>query len=146
MNHFLAPGSYQMRMGWHTHPDPMLIFKPVMARTRREKGKCESELLVANDMANIEAFRFNLRTPFDRNVVTQFETMETLLDYGFAHLGMNRQDDEETIMTVARHPIVMTEPVANPNATRGSKCNFFMSRKVFQQEQFNFNLFVMSVA
>ena len=29
---------------------------------------------VANDIVNIEAVRFNLKTPFDRNVVTQFET------------------------------------------------------------------------
>ena len=28
---------------------------------------------VANDIINIEAVRFNLKTPFDRNVVTQFE-------------------------------------------------------------------------
>ena len=29
---------------------------------------------VANDIVNIEAVRYNLKTPFDRNVVTQFET------------------------------------------------------------------------
>jgi actin-related protein 5 len=46
---------------------------------------------VANDIMNIEAVRFNLKTPFDRNVVTQFEHQETLLDYGFAHLGIDNQ-------------------------------------------------------
>ena len=50
-------------------------------------------LKVANDIINIEAVRFNLKTPFDRNVVTQFEHQETLLDYGFAHLGIDNQVD-----------------------------------------------------
>ncbi len=48
-------------------------------------------LQVGNDIINIEAVRFNLKTPFDRNVVTQFEHQETMLDYGFAHLGIDNQ-------------------------------------------------------
>ena len=102
-------------MGWHRQEEPDLIYKPVMARTRKEKGK-ESELLVANDIANIEAFRFNLKTPFDKNVVTQFESMETLLDYGFAHLGIN--DSGANSVT---HPVIMTETMGNPNICRGSE-------------------------
>ena len=111
-------GSYMCRMGWSTFPDmsgggscKSLTYKNILAKTRREKGK-ESELLVANDIANIEAMRFNLKTPFDRNVVTQFETQETLLDYGFVHLGLNGGD------TSVQYPIVMTEPLAAPNASR----------------------------
>ena len=80
-----------------------------LAKTRREKGK-ESELLVANDLINIEAMRFNLKTPFDKNVVTQFETQETLLDYGFAHIGSEDKVDA---------PIMMTEALGNPNSCRG---------------------------
>jgi len=104
-------GSYICRMGWSTSEDS-ISYKNVLAKTRKEKGK-ESELLVGNDISNIEAVRFNLKTPFDRNVVTQFETQETLLDYGFAHLGLK---DESSI----DFPIVMTEPLANPNACRAS--------------------------
>lgn len=84
-------------------------FKNILTKTRREKGK-PSELLVANDILNLEAVRFSLKTPFDRNIVTQFETQETLLDYGFAHLGV---EDLQT------HPVVITEALGNPNASRG---------------------------
>lgn len=58
-------------------------------------------------------FRFSLKTPFDRNIVTQFETQETLLDYGFKHMGL---DSEGSV----KHPILMTEAPANPNFSRGS--------------------------
>ena len=107
------------RMGWSCGPDLTrnsssdfrgVSYKNILAKTRKEKGK-ESELQVGNDIANIEAVRFNLKTPFDRNVVTQFETQETLLDYGFAHLGLSDHVD---------FPVVMTEPLANPNACRAA--------------------------
>lgn len=106
-----ALGSYQARVGWSAEAGPSLTYKNVLARTRKEKLK-ESELLVANDIANIESVRFNLKTPFDRNVVTQFETQETLLDYAFHHLGIG---DEAKV----NHPVLMTEPMGNPNFCRG---------------------------
>ena len=54
---------------------------------------------MSNDIINIEAVRFNLKTPFDRNVVTQFEHQETLLDYGFAHLGIDNQVNQISLFT-----------------------------------------------
>ena len=65
-------GSFNTRMGWSSSTEgPDLVYKPLIAKTRREKGKLESELLVGNSIPNLEAVRVNLRTPFDRNVVTQ---------------------------------------------------------------------------
>ena len=66
-----TPGSSMSRVGWSSSSSPDLVFRPVLGRTRKEKGKSGTELLVANDIANVEAVRFNLKTPFDRNVVTQ---------------------------------------------------------------------------
>ena len=82
-----------------------------MVKTRKEKGK-ESELHVANDIPNLEAVRYNLKTPFDRNILTQFEHEEVILDYGFHHLGI----EESSIC----HPIIMTEAPANPKVSRAS--------------------------
>ncbi len=122
-------GSFNCRMGWtHSKPcdktsesDKFLAYKSVMVKTRKEKGK-ESELYVANDIPNIEAVRFNLKTPFDRNVVTQFDHEETCLDYGFYHLGI---DSGEAIA----HPILMTEAPANPSASRS--CKFVIIKSKF---------------
>ena len=54
--------------------------------------------------------RYSLKTPFDRNIVTQFEHEEIMLDYGFHHLGI----EEESI----NHPLVITEALANPKSSR----------------------------
>ena len=106
-------------MGWDSSgefeasslPSNGLVFKSVMVKTRKEKGK-ESELQVANDIPNIETVRYSLKTPFDRNIVTQFEHEETILDYGFHHLGI----EDESIS----HPIIMTESPSNPKSSRAS--------------------------
>jgi len=69
------------------------------------------EILVGNDVANIEALRFQLKSPFDRDVITHIDTVENVFDYSFSHLGI---DTEGSI----NHPIVMTEAVCNPSLSR----------------------------
>lgn len=60
---------------------------------------------------NIEAVRFQLKTQFDRNVVTHFEAQENVFDYIFTHLGI---DTEKCI----NHPVAITEAVLNPASSR----------------------------
>ncbi|KYB26627.1 actin-related protein 5 [Tribolium castaneum] len=111
-------GSYQCRAGWATSSEPLLIFKNLIAKPRKERSKKDTveasqapQLQVGNDIINIEAVRFQLKTQFDRNVVTHFEAQEHLFDYTFAHLGI---DSENSVP----HPIVLTEAVLNPNSSR----------------------------
>jgi actin-related protein 5 len=66
---------------------------------------------VGNDIINIEAVRFHLRTQFDRDVVTHFEAQEQVLDHIFTHLGID-------IASRVDHPIVMTETFLNPSHSR----------------------------
>ena len=66
------------------------------------------------DIPNLEAVRYSLKTPFDRNVITQFEHEETMLDYGFYHLGINSDSK-------INHPIIMSEAPVNPISSRA--CN-----------------------
>ena len=105
-------GSDNTRLGWSSHARPKLAFKPVMARTRSSK-KAESELLVANDLLSCNAGNVssaNWKSPFDRHVVTQFEAMETILDYGLAHLGLDSLEERR---------VLITEAVENPDFCRG---------------------------
>lgn len=69
---------------------------------------------VGNDISNIEAVRFQLKTQFDRNVVTHIDIQEHVLDYTFSHLGI---DTEGSI----NHPLVVTEAILNPNYSRMRK-------------------------
>ncbi|KAJ3649385.1 hypothetical protein Zmor_021132 [Zophobas morio] len=111
-------GSYQCRAGWATSPEPLLLFKNLIAKPRKERSKKDTveaiqtpQLQVGNDIVNIEAVRFQLKTQFDRDVVTHFEAQEHLFDYTFSHLGI---DTDNSIP----HPIVLTEALLNPNSSR----------------------------
>lgn len=73
-----------------------------------------AEVQVGNEIANIEAVRFQLKTPFDRNVVTQFEAMEQIFDYIFLRLGIDTEG-------MVDHPIILTEPFLNVNYSRQRK-------------------------
>ncbi|XP_050528587.1 actin-related protein 5 [Daktulosphaira vitifoliae] len=104
-------GSFACKAGWATSTKPELVFKNLLARPRKERGKKDGETLIGNDIPNLEAVRFQLKSQFDRNVVTQFNVQEQIFDYTFSHLGI---DTERSI----KHPIIITEPVANPNHSR----------------------------
>ncbi|CAH1958560.1 unnamed protein product [Acanthoscelides obtectus] len=111
-------GSYVARVGWATSKEPLLMFKNLIAKPRKERSKKDNvepaqapQLQVGNDILNIEAVRFQLKTQFDRNIVTHFEAQEHLFDYAFTHLGI---DSENRV----NHPIVLTEAFLNPNTSR----------------------------
>lgn len=106
------------RVGWATSPEPLLQFKNLIAKPRKERFKKDTiestqtpQLQVGNDIVNIEAVRFQLKTQFDRNVVTHFEAQEHLFDYSFLHMGI---DTENSV----NHPVIITEAFLNPNTSR----------------------------
>ncbi|XP_072753386.1 actin-related protein 5 [Anoplolepis gracilipes] len=104
-------GSYNCRVGWATEKEPQLIFKNLIAKPRKERGKKDGEPQVGNDIANIEAVRFQLKTQFDRNVVTHFEAQEQIFDYTLTHMGIDTEGRVD-------HPIILTEAFLNPNYSR----------------------------
>lgn len=66
---------------------------------------------MGNDITNIEAVRFQLKTQFDRNVAIHMEVQEQIFDYIFLHLGIDSEGRVE-------HPIVLSEAFMNPNYSR----------------------------
>lgn len=63
-----ASGSYECRVGWACDERPRMIFRNLIAKPRREKVKKDGELpliqptQIGNDIVNIEAMRYQLRT------------------------------------------------------------------------------------
>ncbi|XP_013179735.1 PREDICTED: actin-related protein 5-like [Papilio xuthus] len=119
-------GSYQCRVGWSIYDEPHLIFKNLIARPRKDRCKKDAEppvtppIQIGNDIINIEAVRFQLKTQFDKNVVTHFEVQEQVLDYIFSHLGIDSEGN-------VPHPIVLTEAFVTPNY-----CRQLMSELLFE--------------
>ena len=87
------------------------MFKNLIAKPRKERGKKDGEIQVGNDIPNIEAMRFQLKTQFDRNVVTHLEAQEQIFDYTFMHMGIDTEG-------CVNHPIILTETCLNPNYSR----------------------------
>lgn len=74
-------GSSIARVGFANKKMPQLIFRNLVAKPRKDRNKKETKeelqnvqpvTQIGNDIVNIEAMRFQLRTQFDRNVVTHF--------------------------------------------------------------------------
>ncbi|KAG9454653.1 hypothetical protein H6P81_007557 [Aristolochia fimbriata] len=106
-------GGSSFRIGWAGEPDPRLIFRNVVQRPRH-KATGETVTIVGDHdpslMKYFDCTRSFYRSPFDNNVVYQFEIMEYVLDYGFERLGADGSQVE--------HPILMTECACNPVQSR----------------------------
>ncbi|KAL1922867.1 uncharacterized protein VTP21DRAFT_9243 [Calcarisporiella thermophila] len=97
-------GSYQCRAGWATETDPRLIFDNLASKFRDKKSNT-TVVLAGNDIYYDPTARSSARSPFEGNVVMNFEYMEYIFDYIFLKLGINTDG--------VYHPIIMTEPVCN---------------------------------
>ncbi|ESP04525.1 hypothetical protein LOTGIDRAFT_136147, partial [Lottia gigantea] len=109
-------GGYQCRVGWATNEKPAFIFKNITAKQRGKKVRIflfqqDNEVQIGNDISNIEVVRWNIRTQFDRNIVSMYDVQEQIYDYIFTHLGINTESKVD-------HPIVLTEAPCNPNISR----------------------------
>ncbi|XP_068688119.1 actin-related protein 5-like [Montipora foliosa] len=108
-------GGHHCRAGWAIDNKPRLIFRNLVAkaRSKKEGDSAANNYSVGNDIGNLEMVRWALRSQFDRDVVTHYECQEQVLDHVFSHMGINTPGK-------VNHPIVLTEPVCNPNYCRQS--------------------------
>ncbi|KAH8343660.1 hypothetical protein KR059_003331 [Drosophila kikkawai] len=121
-------GSYECRVGWSDCKEPELRFRNVLTKPRKDRKKeaigssegsgttssaveAPAEIQVGNDITNIEAVRAHLKSPFERNVITNWNHQEQIFDYIFTKMGFEGQEN-------IGHPIVLTEALANPNFCR----------------------------
>ncbi|KAF7732280.1 Nuclear actin-protein involved in chromatin remodeling [Apophysomyces ossiformis] len=116
-------GSYQCRAGWATEDKPSLIFDNVVSRYKDRKANVNI-MSVGMDAYADPAGRSNARSPFDSNVVCDFDRMEWVLDYIFITLGINASS--------INHPIIMTEPVCVPLHSRKRRQSHGMNQSYRQ--------------
>lgn len=74
-------GSFHCRVGFANRKKPQLVFRNLVAKPRKDRNnkkeakeeiQVQPQTLIGNDIVNIEAMRFQLRTQFDKNIVTHF--------------------------------------------------------------------------
>ncbi|KAL2832571.1 hypothetical protein BDW59DRAFT_106232 [Aspergillus cavernicola] len=106
-------GSHLVKAGWSFDKNPRLILPPVMSRYRDRKLNKACQF-IGHDAYVDATTRGQLRYAFDpgTSVVGNWDVMEGVLDYLFIKLGIDGANGG------VDRPIVMTEPIANPNYPR----------------------------
>ncbi|KAF8473469.1 hypothetical protein BDZ91DRAFT_845901 [Kalaharituber pfeilii] len=105
-------GSWQLRAGFSIDQHPRCAYTPQVARYRDRKA-LKTYTICGNDVFADAASRSQAKSPFDGNVVSNFDVLENLLDYTFLKLGLSGDASGGV-----GHPIVMTEAICNPNYSR----------------------------
>ncbi|CAI5499528.1 unnamed protein product, partial [Closterium sp. Naga37s-1] len=102
---------------WGGEVDPRVDFRSVVGRPRPRSGG--SQVTVVGDwdptwpaLRALEFGRQSVRSPFESNVIYNFELMECIFDYAFDRLGV------EACGRV-NHPVLLTEAPCAPLYTRG---------------------------
>ncbi|KAF0920976.1 hypothetical protein E2562_037891 [Oryza meyeriana var. granulata] len=105
-------GASTFRIGWAGEAEPRVAFRNIVQRPRHRSSGETVTVVGETDPALMKYFdctRSSIRSPFDDDVVYQFEYMEYILDYGFDRLGATSE---------VGHPILMTECECNPSFSR----------------------------
>ncbi|KAJ2376539.1 Nuclear actin-protein involved in chromatin remodeling [Coemansia sp. RSA 2607] len=103
-------GPRTCRAGWASEKDPRLEFSNLVSRYRNRKLSANMMLLVGDSVYTDPLAKPSIRSGFDNDVVTNFDVMESVLDYVFTMLGCVEEQ--------VNQPIVMTEAVCTPYASR----------------------------
>ncbi|KAJ1773843.1 Nuclear actin-protein involved in chromatin remodeling [Coemansia sp. RSA 1813] len=103
-------GSGKCRVGWATEEDPRLEFDSIVAKYRNRKISPDLILLVGTDVQSDPMAKSSVRSGFDNGVLTNFDAMESIMDYVFTMLGCEDVS--------VNQPIVMTETVCTPYTSR----------------------------
>lgn len=101
-------GSNSLRFGFATSTTPQVAPNIVSKYKERKAGK---QLLLFGDAVDAESgARSQAKTPWEGDVLLNFDALEHALDYVFIRLGV----DSPTV----DHPVIMTERLASPLHSR----------------------------
>lgn len=108
-------GSANVRVGLTNSENPNNVF-PTLVAKHRDRKLSNAWTLVGNDIFreahHYSTLRSNAKSPYDGPLVTNWEYVESILDYLLEHLSVTSKNGK------LNNPIVMTEPVACPIAQR----------------------------
>jgi len=112
-------GSSATRAGWSFENSPRLNLIPIFSKYRDRKANKTYSFVGADVYADTTA-RGHMRNAFEAGsgIVSNWDVMESILDYVLIKLGIDGQNGGVDI------PIVMTEAVANLPYSRKCKYNF----------------------
>lgn len=103
-------GKTYFRIGMSGNSNPYLNFPTLSARFRDRKLN-KISTFIGYDVFFDSSIKANMRTPFDGQMLTNWEAVEKILDYSFLHLGINSNNK-------INNPIILNETLATPLSQR----------------------------
>ena len=98
-----------LKQGWGTSTTPDLCVQSLLSKSKDAKTSITTAL-VASKIRDVDLFKGNYRSPYERNIVQQFGLLENLNDFIFSEIGV--------VNSKVDHPLIITEPIANPEYCR----------------------------
>jgi actin-related protein 5 len=105
-------GTYQTRVGYAFESEPTHVFYTQMSKYKERKG-IRTYTLVGNDVCVDPMARQQAKSPFDGPLLSNWEAVETILDYSFTKISVQSRNGVD-------NPVVMTELVGAPLPQRKS--------------------------
>ncbi|KAF6010554.1 hypothetical protein HII12_002795 [Brettanomyces bruxellensis] len=99
-------GRHTTRVGMAGMKDPSSVFPSITSHYKDKKLK-RALNMVGNDVLIDSGVKSNMKNPFDGSIITNWNSVESILDYSFLHVGVDSQDFVES-------PVIMTEPLVSP--------------------------------
>ena len=106
-------GKTGIRVGMAGKVDPFLNFPCLSARYKDRKTN-KVATFVGNDVFIESTVKATMRSPFDGEMVTNWDTIEKMLDYSLLHMGINTNNNR------VNNPIIINETLATPYAQRNN--------------------------
>lgn len=107
----LDVGTSSFKIGLTNATTPNNVFPAVVSRFRHRKA-LTTMTIVGNDCYRDPSTRSSTKSPYDGPLVTNWDYVESLIDYSFEHLGVTSDNGR------LNNPVIMTEPVACPLSQR----------------------------
>lgn len=112
-------GRWMTRVGMAGQKDPTCVFPTITSHYKDRKLK-RSFNLVGNDVFIDSSIKSNMKNPFDGAIITNWDSIESILDYCFLHVGVNSSASIDS-------PVLLSETFVPPYQQR-----FNMAQLLFE--------------
>jgi actin-related protein len=102
-------GSNTFKAGWGSSTMPDIVVRSIINRTKDNK----STIVVGTAGKEVDIFKSNFQSPYERNLLYHQGAFEHLNDYLFSELRAGSGNE-------IGHPLIITEPCANTKNQRQS--------------------------
>ncbi|EMG48712.1 ARP5 Actin-related protein 5 [Candida maltosa Xu316] len=106
-------GTSTWRVGLTNSSEPNNVFPGLISRYRDRKA-LKTLTIIGNDVYTDSVLRSTVKSPYDGPLITNWDYIESMLDYSFEHLGVTSDNGK------LNNPIIMSEPLTCPHNQRKS--------------------------